>query len=168
MSRTSRERLVFPTVIISVVLAIFMAGMHAGRFNMARAAEASKTDVSAEGHESPEGELQQLLLERKRLLSRIVESMKFFLESGRVSIDEYRDANIALLRAEMDLCKTRDNRLKILEKIVQFHTEYEAWVERKAANGRTTRIDVEKAKIARLEAQIELARENMKGQSPEQ
>ena len=153
MSRTSRERLVFPTVIISVVLAIFMAGMHAGRFNMARAAEASKTDVSAEGHESPEGELQQLLLERKRLLNRIV---------------EYRDANIALLRAEMDLCKTRDARLKILEKIVQFHTEYEAWVERKAANGRTTRIDVEKAKIARLEAQIELARENMKGQSPEQ
>jgi len=167
MIRVSRTRLIFPAVIMSIVLAIFMAGMYAGRFNMAQAANASETGVVAEGPENRKSELQQLLTERKMVLSRIVQSMKLFLESGRAGIDEYRDANIALMRAEMDLCRTRNERLDILQKIVQFHTEYEAQVARRAADGRGTGMDVNKAKVARLEVQIELARENLKDQSPE-
>lgn len=167
MSRTLITGLVFSAVTIYAVLAISPGGMHVGRCNVARAAEASETGVAAEGREKYESELQQLLAERKRLLSRNVESMKFFFEAGRVSIDEYRDANIALLRAEMDMCKTRDDRLKILEQIIQFHKTCEAWVARRAVEGRATEIDVSRAKVAMLEAQIELARENLKGQSSE-
>jgi hypothetical protein len=137
--------------------------MHPGGLNVAQAAGASEPDA-AEGRDSLENELQQLLTERKRLLSPIVESMKIFFESGRVGLEEYRDANIALLRAEMDLCKTQDDRLKILEKIIQFQTTCEAWVARRAAEGRATQMDVNKAKVARLEAQIELVRESLKGQ----
>jgi hypothetical protein len=103
MTQISRTRLIFPAFIMSVVLAIFMAGMHAGRINVAQAADASETGVVAEGSENRESELQQLLAERKMVLSRIVQSMKLFLESGRAGFDEYRDANIALMRAEMDL-----------------------------------------------------------------
>ena len=141
--------------------------MNPGGFNVAQAAEASETGVAAERREKYESELQEFLTERKRLLNRIVDSMKIFLESGRVGYDEYRDANVALLRAEMDLCKTRDDCLKILVKIIQFHTECEAWMARRAAEGRATEMDVNRAKAATLEAQIELAREKLKGQSPE-
>lgn len=164
MTRVSRTRLIFSAVIMSVVLAIFMAGMHAGRINVAQAADASETGVVAEGPENSESELQQLLAERKRVLSRIVQSMKLFLESGRAGFDEYRDAKIALMRAEMDLCRTRNERLDILQKIVEFHTECEAQVARRAADGRATEMDVNKAKVVRLEVQIELVRESLKGQ----
>ena len=164
MSRTLITGLVFSAVTIFAVLAISPAKMHPGGLNVTQAAGASEPGV-AEGRNSRESELQQLLTERKKVLSRIVESMKLFLDSGRAGIDEYRDANIALLRAEMDLCKTRNERLDILQKIVQFHTECEAQVARRAAaEGRATGMDVNKAKVARLEAQIELARENLKGQ----
>ena len=166
MSRTLLTGLVFSAVTIFAVLAISPAKMHPGGFNVVQAAGASETSVAAEGREKYESELQQLLMERKKILSRIVQTMKIFLESGRVGIDEYRDANIALLRAEMDLCRTRNERLDILQKMVQFHSECEAQATRRAAEGRATEMDVNKAKVARLEAQIELARENLKEQSP--
>lgn len=167
MSRTLITGLVFLSVTIIAVFMISGAGMNPGGFNVAQTAEASETGIAAKRREKYESELQQLLLDRKKLLSRNVESMKIFLEAGRVGIDEYRDANIALLRAEMDLCKTRDERLDILEKIVQFHRTCEGYMARRAADGRATEMDVNMAKVARLEAQIELARENLKGQSPE-
>jgi len=163
MSRTLITGLVFSAVTIFTVLAISPGGMHPGGLNAAQAAGASQPGA-AEGRDSLENELQQLLTERKRLLSPIVESMKIFFESGRVGLEEYRDANVALLRAEMDLCKTQDDRLKILEKIIQFQTECEAWMARRAAEGRATQMDVNKAKVARLESQIELVRESLKGQ----
>jgi hypothetical protein len=162
MSRALITELVFSAVTIFAVLAISPAGMHQGGFNAAQAAAAS------EGRNSRESELQQLLMDRKIVLSRIVDSMKIFLESGRAGFDEYRDANIALLRAEMDLCKTRNERLDILEKIVQFNKTCEAQVERRATEGRAPKFDVDRAKVATLEAQIELVREKLKGQSPEQ
>lgn len=167
MSRTLITGLVILAITIVAVFMISGAGMNPGGFNVTHAAKASETSVANESREQYESELQQLLTERKTLLSRNVESMKIFFESGRASMDEYRDANIALLRAEMDLCKTRDDRLKILEKIIQFQTTCEARVARRAAEGRATQMEVNMAKVARLEAQIELIRENLKGQSPE-
>jgi UDP-N-acetylmuramyl pentapeptide synthase len=167
MSRTLLTGLVFSAVTIFAVLAISPAGMYPGGFNAAQAAAASEPGI-AKRLDSRENELQELLMERKRILSRIVDSMKIFLESGRAGFDEYRNANIALLRAEMDLCQTRDERLEILEKIVQFNKTCEAQVERRAAEGRAPKFDVDRAKVATLEAQIELAREKLKGQSPEQ
>jgi len=164
MSRTLITGFVFSAIMIYAVLAISPGGIHPGGFNLAQAAGASEPIV-AEGREKYESELHQLLTERKRLLSRNVESMKIFLESGRIGIDEYRDANIALLRAEMDLCKTRDDRLKILEKIIQFQITCEARVARRAAEGRANQMNVNIAKVATLEAQIELIRENLAAQS---
>ena len=155
MSRTLITGLVFSATTIFAVLAISPAG-----FNAAQAAGASGQSIEG-GREKYESELQQLLTERKRILSGIVDSMKIFFESGRADADEYRDANIAMLRAEMDLCKTRDERIDILKKIIEFHKTHIAWVERRAAEGRAPQYDIDKAKIAMLEAQIELAREKL-------
>jgi len=165
MSRTLITGLVFSAVTILVFM-IFGAGMYPRGLNAAQAAGASEPGV-AEGRDSHRRQLQELLMERRMILSGIVKSMKIFLESGRVGIDEYRDANIALLRAEMDLCKTRNERIEILRKIVEFHKTFEEQIKRRADEGRTTRIDVDKAKVATLEAQIELARENLAGQPSE-
>jgi len=166
MLRISGTGLVFSAVIMFIFLMVFMAGMHVGNSNLASAADTSVQGI-AEGRDRLENEIQELLIERKKVLSRIVRSMKLFLESGRANIDEYRNANIALMRAEMDLCRSRDERLEILKKIVKFHSDYEAQVARRAADGRATEMDVNKAKVAGLEARIELLRESLKGQHPE-
>src|SRR4030042_1423778 len=163
MSRTLITGLVFSAVTIFAVLAISPAGMHPGGFNVTQAADASETGVVNEGRENQESELQKLLFERKKVLSRIVESMKLFLESGRVDFNEYRDANIALLRAEMDMCRNREERLEIMQKKIKFHSEYETQGTRREAEGRAHAIDVNKAKVTRLEARMELIREKLKG-----
>jgi hypothetical protein len=167
MTRLIKTGLIFTVMILFAAVLILPIDMDFDRFNLAKAAEASETRVTAGDQESPERELRQLLLERKMVLSNIVDSMKIFMDSGRIGLDAYIDANIALLRAEIDLCQTSNERLEILHKIVQFHRECEAWTARRAADGRATQIDVDKAKAARLEAQIELAREKLKLQSAE-
>ena len=162
MSRTLITGFVFSAVVVFAVLIILGSGMNPSHSNVAQAAELSETSKSPEKYE---GELQQLLLERKTLLSHNVESMKIFVDSGRVDISEYHDANIALLRAEMDLCKTKDERLDILEKIIQIHKNYEEQVAKKIAFGQSSKIELNKAKVAILEARIELIKEKLKGQS---
>jgi hypothetical protein len=167
MSRTLITGFVFTAVTLLAVLIITGIGVKSDGFNIAQTAKASETDITAQAREKYEKELQQLLTERRQLLSNVVDSMKIFLESGRIGLDEYMRANVALLRADMDLCKTKDERLEILQKIVQLHRECEAWIARRAAEGRATEADVKKAKVGTLEAQIELLREKLKGQSAE-
>jgi hypothetical protein len=121
MTRLLKNGLIFTVMSLFVAVLILLTDMDFDRFNLAKAAEASETNVVAGAQESPERELRQLMLERKMVLSNIVDSMKIFVDSGRIGLDEYIDANIALLRAEMDLSKTKDERLNILEKIIQFH-----------------------------------------------
>jgi hypothetical protein len=160
MSRTLITGLVFLAVAIFAVLIIPSSGIKSDSFNVIQAAKASETSKSPEQYKS---KLQQLLLERKTLLSRNVESMKIFVDSGRMDFGEYRDANIALLRAEMDLSKTKDERLDILEKIIQLHKKYEEHVTKMIAIGQSSEIGLNKAKAATLEARIELLREKLKG-----
>ena len=165
MSRKLITGFVVLIVTIFAVLIISGSGVKSDSFNVVQAAKASETDAAAKGREEYEKELQELLTERKQVLSDVVASMKIFLESGRIGIDEYMNANIALLRAEMDLCKTQNERLEILQKIVQLHQECEAWMARRAEEGRATEADVKKVKVATLEARIELLRAKMKGKS---
>jgi len=70
MSRTLITGLVFSAVTIFAVLAVSPGG-----FNAVQAAEASEPAAS-EGRDRLESELHELLTERRRLMSRVVESMK--------------------------------------------------------------------------------------------
>jgi hypothetical protein len=167
MTRLLKTGLIFPVMILFAAVLIHLTDMDFDRFNFTKAAEASETNAVAGVQESPERELRQLMLERKMVLSNIVDSMKIFVDSGRFGLDEYIDANIALLRAEMDLSKTKDERLNILEKIIQFHKKYEEHVAKMIAIGQSTEIGLNKAKVAVLDAQIELVREKLKLQSTE-
>ena len=166
MSRKLITGFVVLIVTIFAVLIISGSGVKSDSFNVVQAAKASETDAAAKGREEYEKELQELLTERKTLLSRNVESMKKFVDSGRMDMDEYVNANIALLWAEMDLSKTQNERIEILEKIIQFRKKYEEHVAKMIAIGQSSEIGLNKAKAATLEARIELIRERLKDQSP--
>ena len=153
MSGTSKTRLVFVSVVVFAALAISLAGM-------SRPTGISQVAV-AKGQQSGSSELRGLLTERREVLQKLVHRMEVFLESGRIGIDEFMDANVALVRAELDLCGTRAERLEVLKKTVQFLTTCEGMVAKRAAAGRATEIDMGKARAAVLGARIELAREQM-------
>ena len=58
MSRISGTGLVFSAVIMFIVLMVFMAGMHVGNSNLARAADTSVQGI-AEGRDRLESEIQE-------------------------------------------------------------------------------------------------------------
>jgi len=152
MSGKSKTRLVCVSIIMLAVLAISISGIF-GRPRLSQAAVAKGQDGRSE--------LRALQTERREVLQKLVHRMETFLESGRIGIDEFMDANVELVRAELDLCRTKAERLEVLHKTVQFLTTCEGMVAKRAAAGRATEIDMGKARAAVLGAKIELAREQI-------
>jgi len=152
MSGKSKTRLVYVSIIMLAVLAISVSGIF-GRPLLSQAAVAKGQDGQSE--------LRALLTERREVLQKLVHRMETFLESGRIGIDEFMDANVELVHSELDLCENKAERIKVLQKTVQFLTTCEGMVAKMAAAGRTTEIDMGKARAAVLAAKIELARERM-------
>jgi len=153
MSGTSKTRLVIVSIIIFVVLAISLSGTshYAGISQVAAAKEQANL----------QSQLRQLQIQRREILDKLVHRMEVFLESGRIGIDEFMEANVKLVRAELDLCRTKAERLEVLQKTVKFLTTCEGMAVKRAGAGRATDIDVDKVRAAVLGARIELAREQM-------
>jgi hypothetical protein len=100
--------------------------------------------------------LRELLEQRYEILKAVVEQQNRLLSLGRISIGEVRAATVAMLHAEADLCATDTERIKIHEKLVTTLREQEDLLARDSAAGRKALHEVVKAKLARLEAQIDL------------
>jgi hypothetical protein len=152
MSGKSKTRLVVISIFMFGILAISLTGIFS-RPRLSQAAVAKGQDGQSE--------LRALLTERREVLQNLVHRMETFLESGRIGIDEFMDANVELVRAELDLCENKAERFEVLQKTVQFLTTCEGMVAKRAAAGRATEIDMGKARAAVLAAKIELARERM-------
>jgi hypothetical protein len=126
---------------------------------LARRAPASSTQVTASTEPSSPASgdrLRALQTERYETLKKIVESIRPFVETGRVALTDLRDAEVAMCHAEVDLCTMPAERVKVYEKIVDLQRTYEANMTRKAASGRGSQVEADKAKVATLEAQIQL------------
>jgi hypothetical protein len=126
---------------------------------LASRAPAAATQAGGSREQGPSGSadrLRALQTERYNTLKKVVESMRPFLQAGRVALTEMQDAEVAVCRAEADLCATPAERVKVYEKFVELQQTYETNVAHMAASGRAGQWDVDKAKAATLEAQIEL------------
>ena len=126
---------------------------------LARRAPASSSQVTAATEPSSPASgdrLRALQTERYETLKKIVESTRPFVETGRVALADLRGAEVAMCHAEVDLCTTPAERIRVYEKIVDLQRTYEANMTRLAASGRGSQVEADKAKAATLEAQIEL------------
>ncbi len=153
MSGKSKTRLIVISIIMFVALVISVSGLsrRAGLSQVAAAKEQANL----------QSQLRQLQIQRREILDKLVHKMEIFLESGRIGIDEFMEANVKLVRAELDLCRNRAERLEVLQKAVKFLITCEEMAAKRADAGRATDIDVDKVKAAVLQARIELAREQM-------
>jgi RNA polymerase sigma factor (sigma-70 family) len=104
--------------------------------------------------------VEQLLKERLAALRDIAaETEHRFKKTGTVPFEDLIQAKLAVLKAELDLCQSAKERIAIHEKIVALARELEAVADARFKAGRVPPGDLLKAKVNRLEAEIDLERE---------
>jgi hypothetical protein len=147
--------------VLTAVYAVFPLDHNQTTLKSARANETLASTSAQTAAAATQEQLRQLLLERKRLLEKRVEDMKVFFDAGRVSGSEYVKIKEAALLAGLDLCDTKAERIEIRREIVELYKEAEAWTKRRAENGRAPQSELDEARVARLEAEIQLLKEQL-------
>lgn len=112
---------------------------------------------------SPDQRLRELMTERYEILKEMVASLEVFFNSGRIDLWEWRDAHVALYKAKADLATDVTEQVKIYEEMVDFVRSCEQKARQRADAGRMTEADVQRAKLATIEAQIALEKLRMGG-----
>ena len=105
--------------------------------------------------------LRELMTERYDILRDMVKSLEIFFDSGRIDLTEWRDANVALFEAKADLAADASEQTKIYEEMVGFLRTCEQKARQRADAGRMTEADVQRARLATIEAQIALEKLRM-------
>jgi len=102
--------------------------------------------------------LRALLVERHEVLKKAVANLQKFVDSGRADVLELSSMMTAMYRAEADLCTTDAARIKVYEKLVETMKTHEGLAVRRADAGRMTDWQLDKTRVATLEARIDLER----------
>jgi hypothetical protein len=107
--------------------------------------------------------LRALLVEKRDLLRQLVETSRRLFEGGELALEEMLRAKPALLEAELKLAETRRDRLAILEAMLGEAKQLEEVIRQRWERGEMTQTAVVNSKIFRLDAQIRLEEEKLKG-----
>jgi len=124
--------------------------------------------VAGREHEpaGSEERLRELLTERYDVLKQRLDSMKIFMDNGRVDPADWRRAVVQLHRAEAELCTTTADRVKVYEKLVAAMQTQEDWAVRREDAGRITKWQLAEARAGTLQARIDLERARLGRQAP--
>jgi outer membrane protein TolC len=112
------------------------------------------------GHAADQAEskdrIKPLLQERLSTLKDIHEALVRAQARGAASADDVQQARGAVLRAQLDLYDTKEERLKMLEAIVKEAREWEQTTRKSVQSGSSPPIDGQRATLARIEAELAL------------
>ena len=143
----------------SIVVAAMIAPAIAADPPASTQKDASKQEVASKQGEASE-QLESLLKERRDTLRQLVETLegqwRAGLTDGQLPILHARNE---LLDAELDLAKTREERIAAREKMVANLKVIEKAAEMQQRMGTTTPDTLLRAKAARLKAEAQLLRE---------
>ncbi len=105
--------------------------------------------------------LRGLMTERYEILKKIVESLDRLMAAGMTDLPEWRDGKVALYMAKADLAADAAGRIKVHEEMVDFLREAEQLAKRRADSGRLPDLEMDRARLATIEAQMALERLRM-------
>jgi len=111
--------------------------------------------------------LRELMTQRYEILQHAMKNAELMLKTGRMDIPTFLDLTNAMYRAQADLCTTDADRAAVYEKLVDAFEAQEKSLERQAASGRVTEVQVDEGRVATLNARIDLERLRL-GQTPVQ
>ncbi len=92
-------------------------------------------------------------------LNEVVEAANVQKQQARGSATEVLEAQRQVLDATLDAAESNEERVKVLQSILDVQRQLEAWAKNGHSNGRITTIEVAKAKAARIKAEIALEKE---------
>jgi hypothetical protein len=112
---------------------------------------------------SAQNQLKQKLLDKKQLLEQVLNEKKYLIDQGRGSIHslEYRQAQEAVLRVDIELCDSKDERAKIYNRIIQFYAEREKQIEVRMMLSQAHHSIIREAKLDRLDIEIEMLKDQL-------
>ena len=146
-------------VILAVSLTgVAVAGIVLNGHSILRSVTATESPIA-----STPSQLKQKLLEKKKLLEQVVNEHKYLIDQGRGSSHspEYMQAREAVLRVEIELCDSKDERAKIYNEIIQFYTVREKQIEVAMKTGRGHHSEMREAKLDRLGIEIEMLKDQL-------
>jgi hypothetical protein len=111
-------------------------------------------------------QLRALLQERYDVLRAVAGLLNQQYSAGQAGILEIRDAIIAMLHAEADLCSTNAERIKVYQKLVTILQEQDKSLAREVSSGKVNQMPFLKARVATLEAQIQLEKLRLTKDTP--
>lgn len=109
-----------------------------------------------------DSKVKELLKERLATLKEIAVQIERAYKGRAMSIEQLQDANLAVLKAELDLCESDKERIAVLEKIVELAKTQEKQAVEAVKGGAVSGTTALKAKVSRLEAEIALERAKVK------
>jgi len=132
------------------------------RLTVLKSARAAETPSAQAGDTATQAQLRQLLLERKKILDRIVDIIDRRRHSGQWDLGDYSRAKKAALLAGIDLCETKEERIGIRKEIVQLHHAIYRETQMDCSAGQIGQQGLAEARAARLDSEIGLLREQLK------
>ena len=138
-----RSFIIFSTVTVSLVGAL------------AWSLPAASQDKQA----GPDSSIRKLLFQRRDVLRELLDFVTAHHELGTVTLADVVQARNGWLEAELDVARTREERVQIHERRVKNWRDLESLTRQDFAAGTATPKEMLVAKAARLKAEIELLRE---------
>lgn len=108
---------------------------------------------------SPENKINSLMVERRDTLRQLVDSVTAQYKAGRTTLDNVIRARNGLLDAELEIAKTKTERIRIHEERVKNFRDLENAIKQRYTVGKGTHEEMLTAKAARLKSEIEFLRE---------
>lgn len=116
----------------------------------------------ADGTGPQNSKLKELLKERHAILKGIAVQAAVNYQSGQASAESVHQANLEVLKAELDLCDSDKERISVLEKIVVLAKKRDEQAAQLAKSNAVSASFLLRAKLDRLEAEIALERARAK------
>ncbi len=108
---------------------------------------------------NPAAEVESLMKERRDALQKLVRILDSQYRMGTVDFNRVASAASKLADMELELAKTKDERIAACRKQVELCRDAEKLCQARVNAGTATEADVYEAKAERLKAEIHLARE---------
>ena len=118
----------------------------------------SSKDTRNSAHGPADREVQKLLRDRLATLRQFATAVEQDYRAGKASIAEVNDAQTRLLKAELELCESDEDRLPVYERAANLATDYKKIAEQLFRAGEAPHAAVLAAKAGRLDAEIALER----------
>jgi hypothetical protein len=110
---------------------------------------------------STQRQLKQKLMKKRQLLEQEVDAHKIAIEMGRGSQSSLKQAREAVMRVDIELSDSKEERAKIYAEIIQFYAEREKSLELQVQAGQRPMFSFREAQLDRLDVEIEMLKDQL-------